>query len=231
MFRDQSPEELAALGQGTAVAEHGQDTRELETLRQRELAEKRTRALQRTSRHSRFGGSYVLQGIKSIGDRDVVFHKGLHNVSVGPGHRAGDVAGGTGTGMGVGCGMGTWQGARGQGWVWNVAQGARMWRGAQGWGRGRGRGNVAQGGGTRTWWEVQECGEGHGGGHGAGDRVRGRERGTRGGHEAEDEVEGMGSRMWQVALGCGFVWGVQVWGHSGGHTTGEVAVGTGTRTW
>lgn len=46
-------------------------------------------------RHSRFGGSYVLQGLKSIGDRDVVFHKGLHNVSVRPGrwqgHRAGDV--------------------------------------------------------------------------------------------------------------------------------------------
>lgn len=36
-------------------------------------------------RHSRFGGSYVLQGLKSIGDRDVVFHKGLHNVSVGLG--------------------------------------------------------------------------------------------------------------------------------------------------
>lgn len=34
-------------------------------------------------RHSRFGGSYVLQGLKAIGDRDVVFHKGLHNVSVG----------------------------------------------------------------------------------------------------------------------------------------------------
>ncbi|XP_064262334.1 protein timeless homolog isoform X3 [Passer domesticus] len=80
MFREQSPEELAALGQGTAGAEHGEDTRELETLRQRELAEKRARALQRTSRHSRFGGSYVLQGVKSIGDRDVVFHKGLHNL-------------------------------------------------------------------------------------------------------------------------------------------------------
>uniref|UniRef100_A0A8C3UCM8 Timeless N-terminal domain-containing protein n=1 Tax=Catharus ustulatus TaxID=91951 RepID=A0A8C3UCM8_CATUS len=80
MFRDQNPEELAALGQGTAGAEHGEDTRELETLRQRELAEKRARALQRTSRHSRFGGSYVLQGLKSIGDRDVVFHKGLHNL-------------------------------------------------------------------------------------------------------------------------------------------------------
>ncbi|XP_068033904.1 protein timeless homolog isoform X3 [Anomalospiza imberbis] len=80
MFRDQSPEELAALGQGTAGAEHREDTQELETLRQRELAEKRTRARQRPSRHSRFGGSYVLQGIKSIGDRDVVFHKGLHNL-------------------------------------------------------------------------------------------------------------------------------------------------------
>ncbi|XP_032569410.1 protein timeless homolog isoform X3 [Chiroxiphia lanceolata] len=80
MFRDQNPEELAALGQGPAGAEHGEDTRELETLRQRELAEKRARALQRPSRHSRFGGSYVLQGLKSIGDRDVVFHKGLHNL-------------------------------------------------------------------------------------------------------------------------------------------------------
>ncbi|NXF69913.1 TIM protein, partial [Ciccaba nigrolineata] len=71
MFRDQ----------GQAAAEHGEDTRELETLRQRELAERRARALQRPSRHSRFGGSYVLQGLKAIGDRDVVFHKGLHNVS------------------------------------------------------------------------------------------------------------------------------------------------------
>ncbi|XP_074386636.1 protein timeless homolog isoform X4 [Zonotrichia albicollis] len=80
MFREQSPEELAAMGQGTAGAEHGEDTRELQSLRQREMAEKRSRALQRTSRHSRFGGSYVLQGVKSIGDRDVVFHKGLHNL-------------------------------------------------------------------------------------------------------------------------------------------------------
>ncbi|KAM9617077.1 protein timeless homolog isoform 5-T5 [Morphnus guianensis] len=80
MFRDQSPEELAALGQGQTAAEHGEDTQELETLRQRELAERRARALQRPSRHSRFGGSYVLQGLKAIGDRDVVFHKGLHNL-------------------------------------------------------------------------------------------------------------------------------------------------------
>lgn len=35
-------------------------------------------------RHSRFGGSYIIQGLKSIGERDLVFHKGLHNVSMVP---------------------------------------------------------------------------------------------------------------------------------------------------
>ncbi|XP_068777323.1 protein timeless homolog isoform X3 [Struthio camelus] len=80
MFRDQNPEQLAAVGQGRSAAERGEDTEELETLRQRELAERRSRALQRPSRHSRFGGSYIIQGLKAIGDRDVVFHKGLHNL-------------------------------------------------------------------------------------------------------------------------------------------------------
>ncbi|NXG52449.1 TIM protein, partial [Psilopogon haemacephalus] len=56
MFRDQSPEELAALGQGQAAAEHREDTRELEELRQRELAERRGRALQRPSRRRRRWG-------------------------------------------------------------------------------------------------------------------------------------------------------------------------------
>ncbi|NWJ00086.1 TIM protein, partial [Crypturellus undulatus] len=80
MFRDQDPEELAAVGQGRAGAERGQDAQELDALRQRELAERKSRALQRPTRHSRFGGSYVIQGLKAIGDRDVVFHKGLHNL-------------------------------------------------------------------------------------------------------------------------------------------------------
>ncbi|XP_061871662.1 protein timeless homolog isoform X2 [Colius striatus] len=80
MFRDQSPEELAVLGQGQEGAEHREDTRELQALRHREVAEKRARALQRPSRHSRFGGSYVLQGLRALGDRDVVFHRGLHQL-------------------------------------------------------------------------------------------------------------------------------------------------------
>ncbi|XP_044535909.1 protein timeless homolog [Gracilinanus agilis] len=77
VFRDQNPEHLAAAGQARSAREQGADTVELEVLRQRETAEKKSRALQRSSRHSRFGGSYVVQGLKSIGDRDVVFHKSL----------------------------------------------------------------------------------------------------------------------------------------------------------
>ncbi|XP_053230673.1 protein timeless homolog isoform X2 [Podarcis raffonei] len=80
MFRDQNPEQLAATGQARSAKEQSADAAELEHLRQKELAEKRSRVLQRSSRHSRFGGCYVIQGLKSFGDRDVVMHKGLQNV-------------------------------------------------------------------------------------------------------------------------------------------------------
>lgn len=32
-------------------------------------------------RHSRFRGSYVVQGLKSVGEKDVIYHRNLHNVS------------------------------------------------------------------------------------------------------------------------------------------------------
>nr|XP_056709954.1 protein timeless homolog [Euleptes europaea] len=80
MFRDQNPEQLAATGQTRSAKEHGADMAELELLRQKELAERKGRILQRSSRHSHFGGCYIIQGLKSIGDRDVVLHKGLHNM-------------------------------------------------------------------------------------------------------------------------------------------------------
>ncbi|XP_069347930.1 protein timeless homolog isoform X2 [Eulemur rufifrons] len=80
MFRDQNPEQLAGVGQGRLAQERSTDVAELEVLRQREMTEKKTRALQRGNRHSRFGGSYIVQGLKSIGERDLVFHKGLHNL-------------------------------------------------------------------------------------------------------------------------------------------------------
>ncbi|XP_010642972.1 protein timeless homolog [Fukomys damarensis] len=80
MFRDQNPEQLGRVGQGRLAQERSTDVAELEMLRQREMAEKKARALQRGNRHSRFGGSYIVQGLKSIGERDLIFHKGLHNL-------------------------------------------------------------------------------------------------------------------------------------------------------
>ncbi|XP_030632953.1 protein timeless homolog isoform X2 [Chanos chanos] len=79
MFRDQTPELLVSAGQSRSVQEKQRDAQELEALRHKELAEKRTRTLQRGTRHSRFRGSYVVQGLKSIGENDVIFHQGLHN--------------------------------------------------------------------------------------------------------------------------------------------------------
>ncbi|XP_035244175.1 protein timeless homolog [Anguilla anguilla] len=79
MFRDQTPELLVSAGQARSAQEKQKDHQELEALRQKELAAKRTRNFQRGTRHSRFGGSYVVQGLKSIGENDVIYHRGLHN--------------------------------------------------------------------------------------------------------------------------------------------------------
>ncbi|XP_068123672.1 protein timeless homolog [Hyperolius riggenbachi] len=79
MFRDQSAENLAAAGQVRSTAEKDTDVKHLDILRQREMAEKKSRVFQRGTRHSRFGGSYIIQGLKSIGDKDIIYHKGLHN--------------------------------------------------------------------------------------------------------------------------------------------------------
>lgn len=46
----QNPEQLARTGQGRLAQERSTDVAELEVLRQREMAEKRTRALQRSNR-------------------------------------------------------------------------------------------------------------------------------------------------------------------------------------
>ncbi|XP_060898705.1 protein timeless homolog [Labrus mixtus] len=79
MFRDQTPEALVSAGQARSAEEKHRDSQELEALRQKELAEKHSRTLQRGTRHSRFGGSYVVRGLKSIGDKDVIYHRNLHN--------------------------------------------------------------------------------------------------------------------------------------------------------
>lgn len=79
MFRDQTAELLVSAGQMRSAQEKQKDMQELELLRQKETAEKRSRTLMRGTRHSRFRGSYVIEGLKSIGENDVVYHQGLHN--------------------------------------------------------------------------------------------------------------------------------------------------------
>ncbi|KAM6927188.1 protein timeless homolog [Xenentodon cancila] len=79
MFRDQTPEALVSAGQARSAEEKQRDSQELEALRQKEHALKRSRTLQRGTRHSRFGGSYVVQGLKAIGDNDVVYHRNLND--------------------------------------------------------------------------------------------------------------------------------------------------------
>ncbi|XP_030585498.1 protein timeless homolog isoform X2 [Archocentrus centrarchus] len=79
MFRDQTPEALVSAGHARSVEEKKKDSDELEALRQKEHAEKRSRTLQRGSRHSRFGGSFIVQGLKAIGDKDVIYHRNLQN--------------------------------------------------------------------------------------------------------------------------------------------------------
>uniref|UniRef100_A0A3P9L7Q8 Timeless circadian regulator n=1 Tax=Oryzias latipes TaxID=8090 RepID=A0A3P9L7Q8_ORYLA len=78
MFRDQTAELLVSAGHSRSAEEKQRDLQELEALRQKENAEKRSRTLQRGTRHSRFGGCFVVQGLKAIGDKDVIYHRRLH---------------------------------------------------------------------------------------------------------------------------------------------------------
>ncbi|CAL8401457.1 unnamed protein product [Arctogadus glacialis] len=79
LFRDQTPEALVSAGHARSAQEKSRDLTELEVLRQKEQAEKRSRTLQRGTRHSRFGGTYVVAGLKAVGNEDVVYHRGIHN--------------------------------------------------------------------------------------------------------------------------------------------------------
>uniref|UniRef100_A0A3Q2P483 Timeless circadian clock n=1 Tax=Fundulus heteroclitus TaxID=8078 RepID=A0A3Q2P483_FUNHE len=79
MFRDQTPEALVSAGHARSAEEKQRDSQELEALRRKEHAEKRSRTLQRGMRHSRFGGSYVVQGLKAIGEKDVIYHRTLND--------------------------------------------------------------------------------------------------------------------------------------------------------
>ncbi|XP_068743306.1 protein timeless homolog [Montipora capricornis] len=81
MFREQNPESLAKAGQGRSTTEKKDDKRQLEILHQQELADKLNKARKFSGRHSRFGGTFYVQNMKSIDDKNqLIYHRPLAEV-------------------------------------------------------------------------------------------------------------------------------------------------------
>ncbi|XP_012938690.1 protein timeless homolog [Aplysia californica] len=80
MFREQSPETLASAGVQRSTTEKQRDQKQLEQAREKERAQKKANILKFSARHSRFGGTYVIQDMKSISDSNVIYHKPLCEV-------------------------------------------------------------------------------------------------------------------------------------------------------
>ncbi|XP_066299874.1 protein timeless homolog isoform X1 [Branchiostoma lanceolatum] len=81
MCREQTSEQLARAGQGRSAGEKAQDELELQAVRQRELADRQAKIRALGTRHSRFGGTFVVQGMKSISDKDLIYHQPLKEIS------------------------------------------------------------------------------------------------------------------------------------------------------
>ncbi|XKL60560.1 hypothetical protein PGB90_007617 [Kerria lacca] len=73
MLRDQNAEVLASASVQRSIVEKQRDEQELMALRKKEIEEKQKKMKKYiAARHSRFGGLFVVQGIKAIGDNDLV---------------------------------------------------------------------------------------------------------------------------------------------------------------
>ncbi|KAK2149955.1 hypothetical protein LSH36_429g01017, partial [Paralvinella palmiformis] len=70
----------AHAGVGRSLTEKEQDERELVMKRQQEQAERRAAILKQSTRHSRFGGTFTVKNMKSISDKEVIYHSSLGKV-------------------------------------------------------------------------------------------------------------------------------------------------------
>ncbi|CAH0553862.1 unnamed protein product [Brassicogethes aeneus] len=78
MLREQKASELASAALQRSQNEKMRDEAELLSIRNRENNQKRLKVKAYTgTRHSRFGGTYVVKTMKGIGDNDLVYHKPL----------------------------------------------------------------------------------------------------------------------------------------------------------
>ncbi|KAL8620146.1 hypothetical protein ACOMHN_048090 [Nucella lapillus] len=77
MFREHSPQVLAFAGVQRSMSEKEKDERELEVARAKEKAQKKNAMLRFNTRHSKFGGTYVMMNTKSLSDRELIYHRPL----------------------------------------------------------------------------------------------------------------------------------------------------------
>lgn len=78
IFREQKVETLADASVQRTAAEKHADEEALVSARRMEKAKVRARLP--PARHSRFGGTYVYQNVKSVSDRDLICHQSLERV-------------------------------------------------------------------------------------------------------------------------------------------------------
>ncbi|XP_063230357.1 protein timeless homolog isoform X2 [Bacillus rossius redtenbacheri] len=81
MMREQSPAELAGAALQRSEAEKQRDETQLLAVRRRETEDRLAKVKKYAgSRHSRFGGTFVLKDVKSISDQDLIYHKPLNKL-------------------------------------------------------------------------------------------------------------------------------------------------------
>uniref|UniRef100_UPI00358E8A49 protein timeless homolog n=1 Tax=Myxine glutinosa TaxID=7769 RepID=UPI00358E8A49 len=74
MFREQSASVLVMSGKPRSEQEKAEAVAEILTMHKREQMERQQRLQLIGSRHSRFGGTFRVQGLKSVSDEDMVYH-------------------------------------------------------------------------------------------------------------------------------------------------------------
>lgn len=83
MLREQSASELASVGLQRNAVEKERDEAKLLVTRQKEINQKMEKVKKYAgSRHSRFGGVYVVQNMKAIGDNQLICHKPYQKIEV-----------------------------------------------------------------------------------------------------------------------------------------------------
>ncbi|KAK0096098.1 hypothetical protein PV326_006481 [Microctonus aethiopoides] len=81
MLREQNASKLATVGLQRSVAEKERDEAKLLSIRRREITEKMEKMRKYTSaRHSRFGGTFVVQNMKAIGENQLICHKPFQKI-------------------------------------------------------------------------------------------------------------------------------------------------------